>query len=153
MQSQRGSESLKTIVPTGKLYTSNPAGLKFLKEEAEIWQIMRAGHDLSNAIRVTSLSPSDQLFQSYVRSWRHKPQDEWWPLYEKRFMNEMKTAEKLHGLRAVYKRLLMGRNIVLICFCDDHRICHRRLVGEFFEQFGVEPIELNPIKTEQISLF
>jgi uncharacterized protein YeaO (DUF488 family) len=140
-------------IPTGKLYTSNPAGLKFLKEEAELWQIMRAGPELSNAIRVKELSPSDQLFQSYIRTWRRKPSGEWWPLYEDQFMREMKTEEKLHGLRAVYKRLLLGRNVVLICFCDDHRICHRRLVGEFFKPYGVEAIELNPINSEQISFF
>lgn len=92
-------------IPTGKLYTSNPAGLKFLKEEAELWQIMRAGPELTSAIRIKELSPSDQLFQSYVKTWRHKPSEEWWPLYEERFMNEMKTDEKLQGLRAIYKRL------------------------------------------------
>lgn len=144
---------MNSSVPTGKLYTSNPTGLKYLKEEAEIWQIMRAGPELAHAIRVKELSPSDQLFQSYVRTWRHKPSNEWWPLYEDRFMREMKTEEKLYGLRAIYKRLLMGKNVVLICFCDDHRICHRRLVGEFFKSYGVEAVELNPVKTEQLSLF
>lgn len=140
-------------VPKGKLFTSNPAGLKYLKEKAEIWQIMRGGPDLPNAIRVRKLSPSDQLFQSYVRAWRKKPSAEWWPIYEERFMDELKTEEKLQGLRTVYKKLLLGHNVVLICFCDDHRICHRRLVGEFFKPYGVNAIELNPVRSEQISLF
>jgi uncharacterized protein YeaO (DUF488 family) len=140
-------------IPIGRLYTSNPAGLKFLKEKAELWQIMRAGPELSNAIRIKELSPSDQLFQSYIRSWRKKPSEEWWPLYENQFMREMKTEEKLQSLRVLYKKLLLGRNVVLICFCDDHRICHRRLVSEFFKPYGVKAIELNPIKSEQISFF
>ncbi|MCJ7843287.1 DUF488 domain-containing protein [Lederbergia sp. NSJ-179] len=140
-------------VPTGKLYTSNPAGLKFLKEEAELWQIMRAGHELSGAIRVKELSPSDQLFHTYIREWKGLPSEKWWPYYEEQFMREMKTDEKLQGLRAIYKKLLLGHTIVLICFCDDHRICHRRLVGGFFKQYGVEAVELNPVTTEQISLF
>lgn len=140
-------------IPKGKLYTSNPAGLKFFKEEADLLQIMRAGPDLVNTIRVKELSPSDQLFQSYIRSWRTKPPEKWWPLYEERFMDELKTEEKIYGLREVYKKLLLGRNVVLICFCDDHRICHRKLVGEFFKPYGVEAIELNPIRSEQISLF
>lgn len=139
--------------PTGKLFTSNPAGLKYLKVEAEIWQIMRAGFEIEEAMRVKELSPSDDLFQTYIRSWRNKPSEQWWSLYEERFLKEMKSEEKIHGLRKVYKRLLMGRNIVLICFCDDHRICHRRLVGDFFHSYEVEAVELNPVKSEQISLF
>lgn len=114
---------------------------------------MRAGHEIPDALRVQELSPSDELFQTYLRAWRNKPPKEWWPFYEQRFKKEMQSEEVLKGLRAVYKRLLLGRNVVLICFCDDHRICHRRLVGEFFEPYGVKAIELNPVKTEQISLF
>lgn len=140
-------------IPKGKLYTSNPTGLKFLKVEAELWQIMRAGPELSKAIRVKELSPSDELFQTYIRSWRGKPSEKWWSYYEEQFIREMETEEKLIGLRAVYKRLLLGHNVVLICFCDDHRICHRRLVGDFFKQFGVNAVELNPVNTEQLSLF
>lgn len=143
---------MKSTVPKGKLYTSNPAGLKYLKEKAELWQVMRAGYDLKNTIRVKELSPSDELFQTYLRAWRKKTTDEWWPLYEKRFSKELESEEKLKGLRAVYKKLLQGNNVVLICFCDDHRICHRRLLGEFFQPYGVEAYELNPIKSEQITL-
>lgn len=144
---------MKKFNPTGKLYTSNPSGLKYIKEDVELWQIMRAGYDLSEALRVQELSPSDELFQTYIRAWKNKSSKEWWPLYEQRFQKEMQSEEKLKGLRAVYKKLLLGQNIVLICFCDDHRICHRKLVGEFFEPYGVKAIELNPVKTEQISLF
>lgn len=144
---------LKSTNPNGRLYTTNPTGLKFLKEEAELWQIMRAGPELANAIRVKELSPSDQLFQSYIRTWRHKSSEEWWPLYQERFLKELQTDEKLKGLREVYKSLLKGNNVVLICFCDDHRICHRRLVGEFFKPYGIEAVELNPVNSEQISLF
>lgn len=139
--------------PTGKLFTSNPAGLRYLKEEAEIWQIMRAGFEIKEALRVKELSPSDDLFQTYIRAWRNKPSEQWWSLYEERFQKELKTEEKIYGLRKVYKQLLMGHNVVLICFCDDHRICHRRLVGEFFNSYGVDAIELNPVNSEQISLF
>ena len=121
------------LAPIGKLYTSNPAGLKYLKEEAELWQIMRAGPELSNAIRVKELSPSDELFQLYMGMWKGKPADDWWHLYEKKFISEMETEEKLQGLRAIYKKLLLGHTIILICFCEDHRICHRRLVGDFLK--------------------
>lgn len=139
--------------PLGKLYTSNPAGLRNLQEKAEIWQITRAGVDIPNVIIVKSLSPSPVLFQNFIQDWKGKPFDEWWHLYEKRFLKELDTEEKLVSLREIYKKLLSGKNIVLLCFCKDHRYCHRRLVGEFFKPFEVDAIELNQIKEEQLSLF
>ncbi|WP_114556202.1 DUF488 family protein [Bacillus sp. K6W] len=139
--------------PKGRLYTSNPAGLRFLKEEAEIWQITRGGITIPNTILVRGLSPSPKLFQNFIQDWKDKPYDEWWNLYEKRFLVEMESDEKIRGLRDVYKKLLIGKNVVLVCFCKDHRYCHRRLVGEFFRPYGVEAIELNPITQDQLSLF
>ncbi|WP_419883966.1 DUF488 family protein [Peribacillus sp. B-H-3] len=137
----------------GKLYTSNPSGLSKLGIKAEIWQITRAGHRLPNTLLVKHLSPSKELFQTFVKEWKGKPYDQWWDKYEKRFLEELKTEEKLKGLREVYKRLLIGENVVLVCFCNDHRFCHRKLVGEFFKPFGVVAEELNPITTEQLSIF
>ncbi|MHA7743896.1 DUF488 family protein, N3 subclade [Priestia aryabhattai] len=139
--------------PKGRLYTSNPAGLQFLTEEAEIWQITRGGVNLPNTILVRELSPSPTLFQTFLQDWRKKPFEEWWGLYEKRFLKEMESEEKKKGLREVYKRLLIGKNVVLVCFCKDHRYCHRRLVGEFFKPYDVEAVELNPVSQDQLSLF
>lgn len=140
-------------MPTGQLFTSNPGGLKYLTVDAELWQITRAGVTIPNAVQVQQLSPSNELFQTFVRRWRGKQPTEWWNEYENRFTEELKSEEKIKGLREVYKRLLMGKNVVLICFCNDHRYCHRRLVAELFEPHGVKAAELNPIRVEQISLF
>lgn len=153
MESTGGGTKLTASIPKGKLYTTNPNGLKYLKDEAELWQIMRAGNEIQNALRVKELSPSDKLFQTYIKYWKDKPPSQWWHIYEKNFLQELMNEEQLHRLRTIYKKLLKGNNIVLICFCEDHRICHRRLVGDFFSRYGVEPIELNPVKTEQLSLF
>lgn len=139
--------------PSGHLYTSNPYGLRYLEEDAEIWQITRGGVDIPGSILVRDLSPTRPLFNRFVQDWKNKPFEEWWHLYEKRFLEEMESEEKLKGLREVYKRLLVGRNVVLVCFCKDHRYCHRRLVGEFFEQYGVIAKELNPVPTDQLSIF
>ncbi len=142
------------LKPTGKLYTSNPEGLRrFRIPNAEIWQITRGGYDLTGAKVVRSLSPSPELFRTYVSRWRNLPPEKWWNLYEPCFLKELKTEEKLEGLRAVYKKLLEGKDVVLVCFCEDHRYCHRRLVGEFFEPYGVTAKELNPVTSEQISMF
>lgn len=139
--------------PTGQLYTSNPAGLKNLNVDAEIWQITRGGLALPNAQVKKNLSPSQELFQTFVHEWKGKPFQQWWPKYEERFSSELESSEKLRGLRDVYKNLLVGNNVVLVCFCKDHRYCHRRLVGEFFKPYNVNVVELNPITQEQLSLF
>lgn len=138
---------------TGKLYTSNPQGLRYLDEEAELLQITRAGADLPNVTVVKELSPSPSLFKLFVHEWKGKPANEWWWKYEEKFNEELKNAHKLKGLRDVYKKLLAGENVVLICFCSDHRICHRKLIGDFFAEYGVKAIELNPVTEDQLSLF
>jgi uncharacterized protein YeaO (DUF488 family) len=137
----------------GKLYTSNLAGLKKLNFDADVILITRAGVEVPGTEIIRELSPSKGLFQRFISSWKDQEDYSWWPQYEERFVIELKSNEKLNALRDVYKRLLEGKNVVLVCFCRDHRYCHRRLVGEFFEQYDVDVEELNPIKYEQISLF
>jgi Uncharacterized conserved protein len=143
----------KKLVPTGRLFTSNPAGLHKLTVPADVLLITRAGYPVPDTTQVRELSPSPSLFQSYLNTWRDKPPIEWWHKYEERFQIELLSNEKKKALRDVYRQLLNGQNVVLVCFCKDHRYCHRRLVGEFFEPFGVKAEELNPVKVEQISLF
>lgn len=137
----------------GKLYTSNLAGLKKLSIEAEILLITRAGVEVPGIEIVRDLSPSQDLFQTYVNRWKDQESYDWWPQYEERFMIELKSNTKINALRDVYKKIIQGGNVVLVCFCKDHRYCHRRLVGEFFEQYDVNVEELNPIKHEQITFF
>ncbi len=139
--------------PSGRLYTSNLPGLKKLKTPADLLLITRAGAEISNVETIRALSPSPDLFHTYLDEWKDRPDKSWWPEYERRFWRELESEEKLPALRDVYKRLLRGRDVALICFCNDHRYCHRRLVGEFFEDYGVKAEELNPVTVEQMDLF
>lgn len=140
--------------PTGKLYTSNVAGLKKTKNSASILAITRAGYEIQGTEIIRDLSPSEDLFHRYLSEWRNKMDNkEWWPLYEKQFLTELKMENRIQALREIYKKLLRGQDVVLMCYCKDHRYCHRRLVGEFFKEYGVEAEELNPVKVEQINLF
>ena len=132
----------------GRLFTSNPNGLKNLNEEAEIWQITRAGVLIPGAVLVRGLSPSENLFNRYLNEWKQVPPEEWWPEYEKDFLQEMEGEEKLNCLRTLFKVLQSGKNVVLLCLCKDARYCHRRLVGDFFKQHKIEVVELNPVKSE-----
>lgn len=143
---------------TGKLYTSNPHGLKYLDQEADIWQITRGGVLIPGAILARGLSPSEELFNMYLNQWKDFSPEQWWPEYEKLFLLELETEEKKNNLRTLYKTLQTGKNVVLLCFCKDARYCHRRLVGLFFEKYDIEVIELCPEKPEivepqQLTLF
>jgi Protein of unknown function, DUF488. len=139
--------------PMGSLFTSNGNGLRNLKVEAEIWQITRAGIQLPNSILVRGLAPSTELFETYLNEWKGIPSKDWWPEYESRFLDELKTDEKLNCLRELYRSLRSGINIVLVCFCKDYNYCHRKLVAEFFKQYELIAEELDPIKHEQLILF
>lgn len=141
------------MAPKGKLYTTNPAGLKKITFDANVLLITRAGVDIPGTEVIRELSPSPELFRKFLNSWKDRPGNEWWSKYEEKFNIEMKSNIKINALRDVYKRLLIGKNVVLVCFCKDHRYCHRKLVGDFFEQYGVKAIELNPIIVEQITFF
>lgn len=145
----------KYLNPPGKVYTCNAAALrKKVDFPAELFLITRAGYEVPNATIIRELSPSQELFLTYLNEWKDKEDYEvWWPKYEKRFLAELKWEDRLKALRELYKLLINGIDIVLICFCKDHRYCHRRLVGEFFTQFGVQVEELNPITEEQMNLF
>ena len=139
--------------PKGKLYTSNLAGLKRINFEADVLLITRASVEIAGTTIVKDLAPSVDLFQTFLNSWKNRPGPDWWPRYEERFLIELKSNIKINALRDVYRSLNQGKNVVLVCFCADHRHCHRRLVGEFFKANGVEAEELNPITIEQITIF
>lgn len=142
------------IVPTGRLFTSNVVGLKKLKTSTNILAITRAGFEIENTTVIRDLSPSEDLFNTYLHEWRDKLEyQEWWPLYEKRFLMELKWENRINALREIYKMLLRGEDVVLMCYCKDHRYCHRRLVANFFSTYGIIAEELNPIKYEQLKLF
>ncbi|MDW7651223.1 MAG: DUF488 family protein [Bacillota bacterium] len=134
--------------PTGKLYTSNPSGLKHLNHEAEIWQITRGRLLFDDALLVRGLAPSEELFNHFINNWKDLPPEQWWQEYERQFLLELKSDEKLSNLRTLYKTLQFGKNVILVCFCKDVLYCHRRLVGEFFMQHGVEAVELSSSELE-----
>ena len=100
----------------GKLYTSNPQGLKNLMSETEVWQITRSGNILPDAILVRELSPSLELFNTFITEWKDKPPQTWWPYYEKKFLQELKGSEKLNSLRLLYKELSKGKILFLYVF-------------------------------------
>jgi uncharacterized protein YeaO (DUF488 family) len=82
------------------------------------------------------LCPSDELLRAI------KSGEIDWDEYEVYFKEEMQKDPMLTALRQLYKRLKSGEDIILVCYEKDYMQCHRRLIGEFLKQFGVEYHEL-----------
>jgi len=57
-------------------------------------------------------------------------------------MEELKLPEKRMALRKLWRLLLEGKNIGLLCFCSDYRYCHRTIVGEVLSKEGAQVEEV-----------
>lgn len=124
------------ISSEGYVITTNVASIGRIACD-EVWQITRANKHIRGAIWVPELAPSSRLFNKYIKEWKGKPPDEWWPLYRAMFNQELGTTQKFNVLRRLWRTVRSGRIIALACFCKDGTYCHRRLVGEFLTAQGL----------------
>lgn len=137
----------------GKIYTSNLQGLERLPEPAKKFLITRAGPDVDEFTRIREMTPSPQLFNRYLTEWKGQMSpDIWWPQYTVQFKTQFKDPVMLNELRKLYRMLLQGDNLLLVCYCKDWHYCHRRLIADFYRQYGVEVIELSPVEYDEIWL-
>ena len=81
------------------------------------------------------LAPSEDLLKDF-KKWRIT-----WEQYEVRFKEEMKKEPMLTALRQLYVAC-KDRDIILVCYCGDYAKCHRRLIGEFIQSYGIMYNEL-----------
>ncbi|NLX01726.1 MAG: DUF488 domain-containing protein [Syntrophomonadaceae bacterium] len=107
----------------------------------EIWQITRSDKGITGTKWVPELAPGWDLYNQYLNNWKGKPPEEWWPLYEKTFNEELKSEVKLAALRRLWSLVNSGKVIALVCFCPDNTWCHRRLVAKFLEKHGIQTEE------------
>ena len=136
----------------GAIITTCLSNVKHVHAD-QYWLITRAGQDVPGLSRHSKLAPSRQLFNRYWRQWRGQDPATWWPTYAAAFRKELQTDEKLQELRTLYSAVQAGQTIALVCYCPDARHCHRRLVGEFLAQYGVEVSEAQaPLKPVQLML-
>jgi uncharacterized protein YeaO (DUF488 family) len=127
---------------TGHVITTAISSLRYIQCD-EIWQITRVNSDIEGTIWIPQLAPSPALFNKHQHEWKENPPEIWWPLYEDRFNEELKTEEKLGALRRLWRSVEAGKSIALACFCPNPRYCHRRLVGLFLEWQGVNVVEFD----------
>ena len=128
--------------PKGHIITTAISSLKHINSD-EIWQITRVNSEIKGTLWVPELAPSQALYSKHQHEWKEKPPETWWPLYEERFNNELKSSEKLDALRKLWRLIADGKSVALACFCPNHNYCHRSLVGNFLERQGIEVIEFD----------
>jgi len=134
----------------GRLITVSLALCKEVQCD-ERWQITRSPDVSDSLIWVPELGPGRELFEKYNKDWRYEDPQTWWPQYRQRFMDELESDEKKVFLRILWKKIMSGKTIALVCFCPNAAICHRSLVAEFLSGYGIETFEYQSVKPERIS--
>lgn len=103
-------------------------------------------------VHTPHLSPSLTLFGNYHKRWKKNhftveelellktiPHATWWDVYRPQFLSEMATRHDMKRALARVEQLLnQGTNVLFICFCKEETHCHRRLLGDYFEEKGYD---------------
>lgn len=125
------------------LYTTYFAQLKHIPEEDTKLIITRFPpkwiklEDHKNLFLVKELSPSSGLLLDYKKN-------NSWDDYVERFTHEMHyrkdMANMLYRLQGYLEK---GNDVYLLCYEKDCTRCHRSLIGEYFQDRGIEWEEMN----------
>lgn len=108
---------------------------------------------------VPELSPSLELFhQAQIWKREYEAKEDWFPLYEERFLKEIKhRTDMVHMFNQLERKSKNGKTFILYCYCKDIEFCHRKYVAEEFMIRGCEvdlrKKEAVKKEVEQLSLF
>lgn len=80
--------------------------------------------------------------------------EDWWHLYEDRFVTEIKERKDMvRSLNRLDQLLKEGKVVRLFCYCKHVWFCHRSLIGNEMKSRGHE-VDFRPVEiVEQMSLF
>lgn len=121
------------------LYSTYISHIKNLTPEMQSKVLIIARYFKTNSFKKDiRLCPSVELLNAY------KSGDIDWCDFEREFKKEMEKQPMLQGLRDLYRRVKNGEDIILACYEKEDTKCHRRLIGEFLQQYGIYYAELQP---------
>lgn len=107
----------------------------------EVWWIVRSPQrEPENEKHVPELSPSEGLFKEYRRVFHARKFDEEYfqTIYVPRYLQELAVNKQaIHMLNFLHDESLR-KNIVLGCFCECERLCHRSIVAGILLGMGAE---------------
>jgi uncharacterized protein YeaO (DUF488 family) len=85
----------------------------------------------------SKLAPSNDLLYSFKKGLIN------WEQYYSRYMKEViYNPACVDALNTIYNHLKAGEDITLICYCNDENICHRSILGKYYNKLGVNIISL-----------
>lgn len=110
----------------------------------EVWIIVRSlkggTPQTGNCYHIPQLSPLWDLFVDY-RDWAKKGiwnEECFMKRYVPRFLKQMHSAEAKYWLNLLYKKSKEGKNILLVCFCPNEKLCHRSIILGLLQGVGTE---------------
>ena len=116
-----------------------------ITEYDEVWVICRSVREIDDLIRnhdnvfhVPELSPSQELF-SWYRNQVHKDQ---WGIeafrnyYVPVFLQMLREDSEGYGMLRKLVVESIYKDIALVCFCSDEKLCHRSIVGGVLLKMG-----------------
>ena len=118
------------------LYTGSISNMDASKYD-EVWVCVRSLGNVKtggNIYHVPQLSPSKDLFYSYL-SWKKHGvwnEQQFDTVYTPRFLKEMESSVARDRL-ALLKEKCKTKDILVVCFCDNERTCHRSLIRRLIE--------------------
>lgn len=110
-----------------------------LHDYDEVWAIMRSYKGSPYFKHVPELSPSWDLFKTYLslrdsRKWDGNAFDQ---IYFPRFVKEMESEMAQCKLRELMQKSLYG-NIAVCCTCANLYLCHRMIIGTICAKYGAD---------------
>jgi uncharacterized protein YeaO (DUF488 family) len=132
----------------GKLYLSNISKSGWFGENVS--KLFIARQPIKNMDKYKMEWPIE-LVPSYDLWYEFTHRKINWDDYYKRYRKEVILNPKCKDmLDKIMKRLKNGEDIMLICYCDKSKFCHRGILGEYFINEGVEVINLDEYDDSKI---
>lgn len=106
----------------------------------EVWAIVRSLKNPGKMKHVPELSPSWDLFKSYMqlRDTKQWNADTFRNSYVPIFLKEMMGIEARKKLSELVELDKQGKRICLICFCRDETLCHRSIIAGILQYAGIQ---------------
>ncbi len=122
------------------LYVSSIENINNYKVD-ECWVIVRSlKYSIRNTKHVPELSPPKDLFYDYLNwskagQWnRYKFDNEYVP----RFIEYLHTNEQAKNKLNELFNLCKTKDILIVCFCVDERVCHRSIIAGLLQSKGIK---------------
>lgn len=118
-----------TPKPYGNLYTSYFSNIKNIPKHMKIFSVVRYPQDLPN---IACFSPSIELLNQY------NSKQITYSVFRDKFTQELSESEQAsQTFDSIINLINSGEDVVFVCYENKSTYCHRQILGEIFEEAGV----------------